>query len=150
MVVFRGVLVLLLAVVQWCALSQLFRPFGVFVDEATAAPLALMAFYHLSSLVLCVRPCSPHIHLAWRCLFAGNMGYAIMLVPILMRPSPCTRMSFTVAATIVLQVYGPILITRFFLGRPGRVARRATPRLDQSASLPCQAVVTRTEEDLSP
>jgi hypothetical protein len=119
MVAFRCVLVLMLALVQWWALGKLFRPYGVFVDEVTAVPLALMALFHLSSLVLCAAPRSPRGHLVWRCLFAGNLGYAIVLVPILMRPSPCTRLSFTVAATIALEVYGPILVTRVFLRKPG-------------------------------
>lgn len=49
-----------------------------------------------------------------------------MLVPILMRSSPCVRTSFTEAVTIMLEVYGPILFTRFLLRKFGR-AEAAAP-----------------------
>jgi hypothetical protein len=116
----------LLVLVQWVALGQLFHPHGVFVNGVTAPPLASMAVFYLASLALCTKPSGlASIHLAWRCLFAVNAGCAIAMVPLMMRASACTTTSFASAATLALQVYGPVLLNRLFLFRSDRVLMAA-------------------------
>lgn len=122
--------VAILAVVQWLALVHFFEGLPV-VEAETAVPLALMAFFHLTSLVIALEPADLRpTALLWRALFAANAGYGIFLVPIMMRPNSCCRTPFGLAAVSVLELYAPVLLARVCL----RSRSQAPP--STSGSLP--------------
>lgn len=113
---YRAVLLtLLLAICQWVALVRFFSGLPI-LEAGTALPLALMFFFHFTSMAMALKPADlPRTALLWRVLFAANAGCGIVLVPILMRPSPCCRTPFDEAAIVVLELYAPVLLARIGL-----------------------------------
>lgn len=132
--VLRFALLSALAASQCVALGEFFSD-GVIFDQVTSVPIFLMFLFHLTSFALASGPSDhPKVALIWRCLFAANVGYAVILVPIMMRPSPCTRMSFVNAAAVALKLYGPILLARVCLRRPLTVRKPDQERVVRVSS----------------